>query len=80
MFRVKELDPPTALLSSSFLHHSGSSLPLLLRVWCFGFLGFFFIFFLFIAIPVAHGNSQARVESELQWPAYAKATATAMWL
>ena len=40
-----------------------------------------FIFFLFRAAPVAYGSSQARVESDLQLPAYttATATATATW-
>ena len=33
-------------------------------------------FFLFMVAPVAHGNSQARVESELQLQAYSTATAT----
>ena len=35
----------------------------------------FFFFLLFGAASMAYGNSQARVESELQWPAYATATA-----
>ena len=43
------------------------------------FLGFFLLFFPFPfrAAPVAYGGSQARVESELQLPAYT--TAAAMW-
>ena len=43
--------------------------------WIFSFFLFFF-FLLFRAKPSAYGNSQLAVESELQLPAYATATAT----
>jgi len=41
------------------------------------FLYFFIFLFFFRAAPVAYGNSQAKVQSELQLPA--DATAIAMW-
>ena len=41
----------------------------------FSFILFIFLFLLFRAAPAAYGGSQAGVESELQLPAYATATA-----
>ena len=35
-----------------------------------------FVYLIFRASPAAYGSSQARIESELQLPAYATATAT----
>ena len=43
-------------------------------LFIFIFIFYFILFYLFRATPMVHGDSKARVKSELQLPAYATAS------